>query len=78
MTSRPTTGHRVGRMVSLGRIAAPKPINLPSQRRENNGNDPNINLVPRGQHTWTSPGEGAGNSALVNNPSGGDHDAARV
>ena len=35
------------RLVSLGRIAAPKPINLPSQRAEHGGNDPTVSLVPK-------------------------------
>ena len=46
----------MGRMVSLGRVAAPKPINLPSQRLENNGQDPNVTLVPTGTHTWSAAG----------------------
>ena len=46
----------MGRMVSLGRVAAPKPINLPSQRLENNGQDPNVALVPTGTHTWSAAG----------------------
>ena len=74
---RPGT-HRVGRMVSLGRVAAPKPINLPSQRRENNDQDPNVTLVPRGSHTWnTAPppdprhADPASGSALVHHPGAG-------
>eukprot|EP00873_Tetraselmis_striata_P040724 jgi/Tetstr1/460988/TSEL_006139.t2 len=46
------------RMVSLGKVHAPKPINLPSQRRENNGVDPSVSLVPRGSSTtncWGGP-----------------------
>ena len=65
-------------MVSLGRIAAPKPINLPSQRRENNGEDPNVSLVPKGSHTWNVGGADVGgpppnamHSALVHRPDGG-------
>ena len=46
----------MGRMVSLGRVAAPKPMNLPSQRLENNGQDPNVTLVPTGTHTWSAAG----------------------
>ncbi|KAL0045790.1 hypothetical protein WJX82_004514 [Trebouxia sp. C0006] len=34
-------------MVSLGRVVAPAPVNLPSVRSENHGNDPNIPLVPK-------------------------------
>eukprot|EP00898_Chlorokybus_atmophyticus_P005681 jgi/Chlat1/6113/Chrsp402S05653 len=44
-------------MVSLGRLpaAAPKPINLPSQRLENRGLDPNVEIVPKGGIGWGSP-----------------------
>jgi hypothetical protein len=35
-------------MTVLGKIpAVPKPINLPSQRLENHGLDPNVEIVPR-------------------------------
>ena len=40
------------RMMSLGRVPVPKPINLPSQRSENNGNDPNVKIVPQGGLGW--------------------------
>ena len=33
-------------------------INLPSQRLENNGQDPNVTLVPTGTHTWSAPRRG--------------------
>ncbi|KAL6589631.1 hypothetical protein ACP70R_050281 [Stipagrostis hirtigluma subsp. patula] len=39
-------------MTVLGKV--PKPINLPSQRLENNGLDPNLELVPKGTLTWGS------------------------
>ncbi|CAM0949603.1 unnamed protein product [Alopecurus aequalis] len=39
-------------MTVLGKI--PKPINLPSQRLENQGLDPNVEIVPKGTHTWGS------------------------
>ncbi|XP_062204057.1 protein MODIFIER OF SNC1 1-like [Phragmites australis] len=39
-------------MTVLGRV--PKPINLPSQRLENNGLDPNLEIVPKGTLTWGS------------------------
>ena len=52
--------------MSLGRISAPKPINLPSQKREHGGLDPNVELVPKGSHTWNQPG--AEESALVHKP----------
>ena len=65
----------MGRMVSLGRVAAPKPINLPSQRLENNGQDPNVHLVPTGTHTWNASGDAqphpaVARSALVAHPGG--------
>ncbi|URE15443.1 protein MODIFIER OF SNC1 [Musa troglodytarum] len=37
-------------MTILGKV--PKPINLPSQRLENNGVDPNVEIVPKGSLTW--------------------------
>ncbi|XP_062202612.1 protein MODIFIER OF SNC1 1-like isoform X2 [Phragmites australis] len=39
-------------MTVLGKV--PKPINLPSQRLENNGLDPNLEIVPKGTLTWGS------------------------
>eukprot|EP00268_Persea_americana_P065534 TRINITY_DN8759_c0_g1_i3.p1 TRINITY_DN8759_c0_g1~~TRINITY_DN8759_c0_g1_i3.p1 ORF type:complete len:1563 (+),score=375.08 TRINITY_DN8759_c0_g1_i3:326-5014(+) len=36
----------------LGKAAVPKPINLPSQRLENQGLDPNVEIVPKGTHSW--------------------------
>ncbi|KAJ7565839.1 hypothetical protein O6H91_02G076900 [Diphasiastrum complanatum] len=44
-------------MTVLGKIpAVPKPINLPSQRLENRGLDPNVEIVPRGSVSWGSAG----------------------
>ncbi|KAF3334526.1 protein MODIFIER OF SNC1 1 [Carex littledalei] len=37
-------------MTVLGKV--PKPINLPSQRLENHGLDPNVEIVPKGTITW--------------------------
>uniref|UniRef100_A0A1D1ZE71 Protein MODIFIER OF SNC1 1 n=1 Tax=Anthurium amnicola TaxID=1678845 RepID=A0A1D1ZE71_9ARAE len=37
-------------MTVLGKV--PKPINLPSQRLENHGLDPNVEIVPKGTLTW--------------------------
>ncbi|TVU49710.1 hypothetical protein EJB05_01036 [Eragrostis curvula] len=40
-------------MTVLGKV--PKPINLPSQRLENHGLDPNLEIVPKGTLTWGKP-----------------------
>eukprot|EP00951_Prasinocladus_malaysianus_P019157 scaffold154719_cov41-Prasinocladus_malaysianus.AAC.1 len=50
------------RMVSLGKVHAPKPVNLPSQKRENNGLDPNVALVPRGSSNSSCWGAGSNQS----------------
>ncbi|CAL5220629.1 g2672 [Coccomyxa viridis] len=58
-------------MVSLGRVTAPKPVNLPSQKRENNGNDPTIPLVPKtvSSSVWGSQaGQGGGDAPPVQAP----------
>eukprot|EP00250_Pteridium_aquilinum_P018731 c24184_g1_i1 orf=488-5599(-) len=40
-------------MTVLGKIpSVPKPINLPSQRLENRGLDPSVEIVPRGTFSW--------------------------
>ncbi|KAG1365044.1 protein MODIFIER OF SNC1 1 [Cocos nucifera] len=39
-------------MTVLGKV--PKLVNLPSQRLENNGLDPNVEIVPKGTLTWGS------------------------
>ncbi|CAN6485040.1 unnamed protein product [Victoria cruziana] len=39
-------------MTVLGKIAVPKPVNLPSQRSENHGLDPNVEIVPKGTISW--------------------------
>eukprot|EP00899_Mesostigma_viride_P007116 jgi/Mesvir1/16405/Mv18141-RA.1 len=46
---RPVTGRR---LVSLGSVRTPKPVNLPSQRLENRGLDVNVEIVPRGGAGW--------------------------
>ncbi|XP_010534158.1 PREDICTED: protein MODIFIER OF SNC1 1-like [Tarenaya hassleriana] len=51
--SRWSTARRSG-MTILGKIAVPKPINLPSQRLENQGLDPNVEIVPKGTLSWGS------------------------
>ncbi|KAG0455038.1 hypothetical protein HPP92_024330 [Vanilla planifolia] len=39
-------------MTVLGKV--PRPINLPSQKLENHGLDPNVEIVPKGTLTWGS------------------------
>ncbi|XP_022928430.1 protein MODIFIER OF SNC1 1-like [Cucurbita moschata] len=46
------TSTRRGGMTVLGKVAVPKPINLPSQRLENHGLDPNVEIVPKGTLSW--------------------------
>lgn len=38
----------------LGKV--PKPVNLPSQRLENRGLDPNVEIVPKGTLSWRTTG----------------------
>ncbi|XP_030531460.2 protein MODIFIER OF SNC1 1 [Rhodamnia argentea] len=45
---------RRSNMTVLGKVAVPKPINLPSQRLENHGLDPNVEIVPKGTLSWGS------------------------
>ncbi|KAK1297806.1 Protein MODIFIER OF SNC1 1 [Acorus calamus] len=60
MTSSMVTGdrrwapQRRGGMTVLGKVAVPKPVNLPSQRLENHGLDPNVEIVPKGTLSWGS------------------------
>ncbi|XP_072954632.1 protein MODIFIER OF SNC1 1-like isoform X2 [Typha angustifolia] len=57
-------------MTVLGKV--PKPINLPSQRLENNGLDPTVEIVPKGTLTWgtraSSAASNAWNSSTVLSP----------
>lgn len=50
-------------MTVLGKVAVPKPINLPSQRLENHGLDPNVEIVPKGTLSWGSRPSSAGSNA---------------
>ncbi|GAA0138873.1 hypothetical protein LIER_00533 [Lithospermum erythrorhizon] len=58
MTSTAQTGERRwgsarrSGMTVLGKVAVPKPLNLPSQRLENHGLDPNVEIVPKGTLGW--------------------------
>ncbi|KAL9243134.1 hypothetical protein vseg_017060 [Gypsophila vaccaria] len=63
MTSSMMTGEqrwaskRRGGMTVLGKVAkvaVPKPLNLPSQRLENHGLDPSVEIVPKGTLSWGS------------------------
>ncbi|XP_058092516.1 kinesin-like protein KAR3 [Magnolia sinica] len=38
----------------LGKVAIPKPVNLPSRRLENHHLDPNVEIVPKGTLSWGS------------------------
>ncbi|KAL2459529.1 modifier of snc1 [Forsythia ovata] len=51
--------------MSVGKVAAPKPLNLPSQRLENHGLDRNVEIVPKGTLSW-----GSRSSSSVSNPWG--------
>ncbi|KAI3842883.1 hypothetical protein MKX03_008673 [Papaver bracteatum] len=74
---------RRGGMTVLGKVAVPKPVNLPSQRSENHGLDPNVEIVPKGTLSWGSrsstasnpwgspPNAGAGSPLLNSRPSSG-------
>ncbi|BDA40478.1 hypothetical protein COCOBI_01-1310 [Coccomyxa sp. Obi] len=37
---------------STSKLAVPKPVNLPSLRKENSGNDPNVKIVPASGSGW--------------------------
>eukprot|EP00257_Ricinus_communis_P020743 XP_015580054.1 protein MODIFIER OF SNC1 1 [Ricinus communis] len=67
---------RRGGMTVLGKVAVPKPINLPSQRLENHGLDPNVEIVPKGTHSWGSRSSSSssnawGSASLSPNADGG-------
>ncbi|XP_074316916.1 protein MODIFIER OF SNC1 1-like [Silene latifolia] len=70
---------RRGGMTVLGKVAkvaVPKPLNLPSQKLENHGLDPNVEIVPKGTLSWGSrPSSGSSNawatSALSPSTDGG-------
>ncbi|XP_058078272.1 protein MODIFIER OF SNC1 1-like [Magnolia sinica] len=53
---------RRGGMTVLGKVAVPKPVNLPSQRLENHGLDPNVEIVPKGTLSWGSRPSSTGNA----------------
>eukprot|EP00163_Fabomonas_tropica_P027504 TRINITY_DN530_c0_g3_i2.p1 TRINITY_DN530_c0_g3~~TRINITY_DN530_c0_g3_i2.p1 ORF type:complete len:216 (-),score=31.78 TRINITY_DN530_c0_g3_i2:89-736(-) len=53
-------GRKPGASAVINKIAAPKPINLPSLRSENKGNDPNTVLVNRAATAQSAVPTGAG------------------
>ncbi|KAM0951238.1 putative protein modifier of SNC1 1 [Dioscorea sansibarensis] len=59
-----------GKMTVIGKL--PKPINLPSQKLENRGLDPNVEIVPKGTLTWGSkssvPTPNAWTSSALSSP----------
>ncbi|KAM7273415.1 hypothetical protein ACFE04_028079 [Oxalis oulophora] len=70
-----TSGRKSG-MTVLGKVAVPKPINLPSQRLENHGLDPSVEIVPKGTLGWGSKSSSSstnawGSSTLSPNTDGG-------
>ncbi|KAK9045374.1 hypothetical protein V6N11_059256 [Hibiscus sabdariffa] len=64
-------------MTVLGKVAVPKPINLPSQRLENHGLDPNVEIVPKGTLSWGSK-PSASSNALSPNTDGGTSSPSHV
>ncbi|KAL8143922.1 hypothetical protein V2J09_016954 [Rumex salicifolius] len=54
---------RRGGMTVLGKVAVPKPINLPSQRLENHGVDPSVEIVPKGSLSWGTRSSSSGSNA---------------
>ncbi|XP_068653763.1 protein MODIFIER OF SNC1 1-like isoform X2 [Aristolochia californica] len=73
---RRVSARRGGAMTVLGKVAVPKPVNLPSQRLENQGLDPNVEIVPKGTLSWgsrtsSSPVNAWGSSMLSSNSADG-------
>ncbi|KAL6509630.1 hypothetical protein OROGR_022940 [Orobanche gracilis] len=56
---------RRGGMTVLGKVAVPKPLNLPSQRLENHGLDPNVEIVPKGTLSWGSRPSSSGSNPWI-------------
>ncbi|XP_057417880.1 protein MODIFIER OF SNC1 1 isoform X2 [Lotus japonicus] len=69
-------------MTVLGKVAVPKPINLPSQRLENHGLDPNVEIVPKGTLSWgsrsSSSASNAWGSSLSPNTDGGPNSPSHL
>ncbi|XP_054820579.1 protein MODIFIER OF SNC1 1 isoform X2 [Prosopis cineraria] len=66
-----SSSSRRGGMTVLGKVAVPKPINLPSQRLENHGLDPNVEIVPNWGSKSSSASNAWGSSSLSPNTDGG-------
>ncbi|CAA0826668.1 modifier of snc1 [Striga hermonthica] len=56
---------RRGGMTVLGKVAVPKPLNLPSQKLENHGLDPNVEIVPKGTLSWGSRPSSSGSNPWI-------------
>ncbi|XP_057951718.1 protein MODIFIER OF SNC1 1 [Malania oleifera] len=71
-------------MTVLGKVAVPKPLNLPSQRSENHGLDPNVEIVPKGTLSWgsrtssSSASNAWGSSTLSPSTDGGPGSPSRL
>ncbi|XP_075519551.1 protein MODIFIER OF SNC1 1 [Primulina tabacum] len=63
---------RRGGMTVLGKVAVPKPLNLPSQRLENHGLDPNFEIVPKGTLSWGSRASSSGSNAWLSSAPNAD------
>ncbi|CAM8919189.1 unnamed protein product [Rhodiola kirilowii] len=59
---------RRGGMTVLGKVAVPKPINLPSQKLENHGMDPNVEIVPKGTLSWGNRSSSPASNAWGSSP----------
>jgi hypothetical protein len=66
-----TRGMPGRRLVSLGQVKAPKPLNLPSQKQENHGLDPSVNIVPKvrsgASEAFRQPAQPTNNAPLADN-----------
>eukprot|EP00803_Ostreobium_quekettii_P003836 evm.model.scf_2621.2 EVM.evm.TU.scf_2621.2 scf_2621:10703-18230(+) len=64
---------RFGSGPAGGKLAIPKPVNLPSLRKEHSGNDPNTQLVPStsGAGGWAKPEDACGQDSAGGPPRAG-------
>ncbi|XP_073294113.1 protein MODIFIER OF SNC1 1-like [Primulina huaijiensis] len=63
---------RRGGMTVLGKVSVPKPLNLPSQKLENHGLDPNVEIVPKGTLSWGSRPSSSGSNAWISSAPNAD------